>query len=337
MTRQLLPLVAVAVLAAVVGFFAAKHFAGDAVPAPDGVDALVGQARPDFRHADLDGRMREAAEFDGSLMLLNFWATWCAPCVEEMPMLSELQDAYRDRGLRVVGIALDERNRAAAFARDLGLAPGDWERGVELVAAGAKRSFDVGQVESASGTFHFLNIVGAGLPVDVMRFTDRLKVLGRSAYTLGTLWKAMQMRCYPLRIELDGRPLERDCLFVEIANTRFTGTSFLIAPGAEPDDGLLDVILVSRLPRRRVLQLFPSIYEGRHVEYDEVETCQAREVRIVADEPLGLAPDGEIRGEMPVTIRCLHRDLAVFAERAARDGHVSPGSSTSTRPEPSRR
>jgi len=200
-----------------------------------------------------------------------------------------------------------------AFARDLGLAPGDWARGVELVAAGAKRSFDVGQVESASDTFHFLNIVGAGLPVDVMRFTDRLKVLGRSAYTLGTLWKAMQMRCYPLRIELDGRTLVRDCLFVEIANTRFTGTSFLIAPGAEPDDGLLDVILVSRLPRRRVLQLFPSIYEGRHVEYDEVETWQAREVRIVADEPLGLAPDGEIRGEMPVTIRCLHRDLEVFA------------------------
>jgi YegS/Rv2252/BmrU family lipid kinase len=200
-----------------------------------------------------------------------------------------------------------------AFARDLGLAPGDWERGVELVASGAKRSFDVGQVESASGTFQFLNIVGAGLPVDVMRFTDRLKVLGRSAYTLGTLWKAMQMRCYPLRIELDGRPLVRDCLFVEIANTRFTGTSFLIAPGAEPDDGLLDVILVSRLPRRRVLQLFPSIYEGRHVEYDEVETWQAREVRIVADEPIGLAPDGEIRGEMPVTIRCLHRDLEVFA------------------------
>ena len=121
MTRQLLPLVAVAVLAAVVGFFAAKHFAGDAVPAPDGVDALVGQARPDFRHADLDGRMREAAEFDGSLMLLNFWATWCEPCVEEMPMLSELQDTYRGRGLRVVGIALDERERAAAFAQDLGL------------------------------------------------------------------------------------------------------------------------------------------------------------------------------------------------------------------------
>ena len=206
-----------------------------------------------------------------------------------------------------------------AFARDLGLAPGDWERGVELVEDGTTRAFDVGQVESATGTFRFLNIVGAGLPVDVMRFTDRLKVLGRSAYTLGTLWKAMQMHCYPLRIELDGRPIARDCLFVEIANTRYTGTSFLIAPGAEPDDGLLDVILVSRLARRRVLQLFPSVYEGRHVEYDEVESYRAREIRIAADQPLSLAPDGELRGEMPVTIRCLHRVLRVFAPQRPGD------------------
>jgi thiol-disulfide isomerase/thioredoxin len=120
-TRQLLPLLLVAVLAAVVGFFAARHFAGDVASAPEGVGALVGQARPDFRHADLDGRVREAADFDGSLTLVNFWATWCAPCVEEMPMLSELQEAYRGRGLRVVGIALDERERAARFARELGL------------------------------------------------------------------------------------------------------------------------------------------------------------------------------------------------------------------------
>ena len=121
MSRQLLPLVVVAALAAVVGFFAAKHFAGDSAPAPGGVEAQVGEVRPDFRHADLDGQVREAVDFNGSLTLVNFWATWCAPCVEEMPMLSELQDTYRDVGFRVVGIALDEPERAAAFARDLGL------------------------------------------------------------------------------------------------------------------------------------------------------------------------------------------------------------------------
>ncbi len=121
MTRQLLPLVAVAALAAVVGFLAAKHFADATTPAPGGGEALVGQVRPDFRHADLDGRTRDASEFDGTLTLVNFWATWCAPCVEEMPMLSDLQDTYRDRGFRVIGVALDEPERATTFARDLGL------------------------------------------------------------------------------------------------------------------------------------------------------------------------------------------------------------------------
>jgi YegS/Rv2252/BmrU family lipid kinase len=204
-----------------------------------------------------------------------------------------------------------------AFARDLGLMPGDWERGVDLVDSGTTRAFDVGHVEWSGGSYRFLNIVGVGLPVDVMHFTERLKILGRSAYSLGTLFKAMQMRCYPLRIELDGRIVERDCLFAEIANTRYTGTSFLIAPGAKPDDGLLDAILVSRLARRRVLRLFPSVYTGRHVEYEEVETFRAREIRIVSDIPIGLAPDGELRGETPVTIRCAHRELAVFAPSSA--------------------
>jgi thiol-disulfide isomerase/thioredoxin len=53
--------------------------------------------------------------------LLNFWATWCAPCVEEMPMLSRLQRDYSGRGLRVVGITVDDPVRARAFAQDLGL------------------------------------------------------------------------------------------------------------------------------------------------------------------------------------------------------------------------
>ena len=200
-----------------------------------------------------------------------------------------------------------------AFARDLDLAPGDWEKGVEIVAGGRKRQFDVGRVESPEGVYHFLNIVGAGLPVDVMKSSLRLKAFGRAMYSVASLLKALQMRCYPLRIVADGTVIEREFLFIEVSNTRYTGTSFLIAPGASPDDGLLDLTLVGRLRRLRVLRLFPSVFEGRHVEFEEVDTLQAREVRIESAEPLGLAPDGELRGVTPATIRCLHRDLAVFA------------------------
>lgn len=126
--QRLLLIVAVAVVAAAGGYFAAMKLAGPAAtpapvtgPPPAAPAELIGERRPDFAHRDPAGRIWSAADFDGTPVLLNFWATWCAPCVEEMPMLSGLQRAHAGR-LQVVGIALDDAERAAAFARDLDLA-----------------------------------------------------------------------------------------------------------------------------------------------------------------------------------------------------------------------
>ena len=200
-----------------------------------------------------------------------------------------------------------------AFARDLGLEPGDWKNGVDLIAAGKTRAFDVGRVESSEGVYHFLNIVGAGLPVDAMLTAEKLKFIGRSAYTVATLWRAMQLKTYDLDIRLDGQGIKGKSMFIEVSNTRFTGTSFLIAPDAEPDDGLFDITLVRRLGRARLLRLFPTIYKGEHVHYEEVSTYREREVRIEGPADMPLAPDGEMRGCTPATISCLPRDLDIFS------------------------
>ena len=199
-----------------------------------------------------------------------------------------------------------------AFARDLGLLPGNWQQGVELIGANRTQWVDVGRVTTRQTRFHFLNIVGAGLPVDAMKTAAHLKLLGNPAYSIATLWQALWLKSYPLRLVLDGEPLDRDSMFVEVSNTRYTGTTFLIAPAAKLDDGLLDVTLVSRLPRMRLLRLFPSIYSGQHVNYPEVMTRQVREIRIEAPEGLVLAPDGELYGNSPATITCLPRDLEIF-------------------------
>jgi thiol-disulfide isomerase/thioredoxin len=80
---------------------------------------LVGQPRPDFRLRDESGRVLSAEAFDGRVFLVNFWATWCAPCVDEMPMLSELHRDYAGQNFAIVGIALDDPERAQEFAREL--------------------------------------------------------------------------------------------------------------------------------------------------------------------------------------------------------------------------
>lgn len=114
-------LVMAAMLAGVGGYFAAMKFAPE-VGATQQDLALVGQLRPDFKHRDLDGKMVSPANFEGKVLLVNFWATWCAPCVEEMPMLSKLQQKGADSDLQVIGIAIDDPARAADFARDMALA-----------------------------------------------------------------------------------------------------------------------------------------------------------------------------------------------------------------------
>lgn len=124
---------AIAVVAAAAGYLVARALgvSGAAVPGPEYLQPsppaavapqdLVGQPRPGFVLQDGAGNPVSAAEFDGETVLLNFWASWCAPCVEEMPMLSRLQAEYAGRGLRVVGVAIDQPARAREFAESLDL------------------------------------------------------------------------------------------------------------------------------------------------------------------------------------------------------------------------
>lgn len=81
---------------------------------------------------DLQGASRSLGEFQGKVVVINFWATWCAPCREEMPAFSRLQAAWRPRGVQFVGLSSEEAPRVAAFAQSLGIAYPLWIGGDEV-------------------------------------------------------------------------------------------------------------------------------------------------------------------------------------------------------------
>jgi len=83
--------------------------AGSVRPIPDAV--------PELRMPDLAGREKSLRDFLGRPLIINFWATWCAPCRREIPLLQQLRQAYHGDGLEIVGIAVDSRADVANYVR----------------------------------------------------------------------------------------------------------------------------------------------------------------------------------------------------------------------------
>lgn len=84
---------------------AAAVAAGDPAAGP----SPVSQPRPDFSMPDLGGTAHSVGEWDGKVLAVNFWATWCGPCKAEIPLFNAMQKRYGARGMQFVGVAMDER------------------------------------------------------------------------------------------------------------------------------------------------------------------------------------------------------------------------------------
>jgi thiol-disulfide isomerase/thioredoxin len=129
--------VAVAAIAATAGFLIYRHafeprlvdgqvagpvarVADQPASAPEETGAIPAKL-PDFTLGDLAGKPRSILSWPGRSMIVNFWATWCAPCRREIPLLRELQKQHGAEGFQVVGVAVDIREDVVKFAQEMGI------------------------------------------------------------------------------------------------------------------------------------------------------------------------------------------------------------------------
>ncbi|MBV8052207.1 MAG: TlpA family protein disulfide reductase [Acidobacteriaceae bacterium] len=84
---------------------------------------MKGDVAPDFTLQSLDDKTVHLSDYRGKAVLLNFWATWCAPCKIEMPWFVELQKQYGPEGFQIVGVAMDDASpkEIASFAKEMGV------------------------------------------------------------------------------------------------------------------------------------------------------------------------------------------------------------------------
>ncbi len=86
-------------------------FVARAGDVPEYVSPLQGKSAPPFSLEDLSGKKVSLAGYKGKALLINFWATWCAPCKIETPWLIELRDQYADKGFEIIGVSADDIDR----------------------------------------------------------------------------------------------------------------------------------------------------------------------------------------------------------------------------------
>ena len=119
-TKLFVAAVGAAFLLSGIYFFAVSAKA----PRDGGVAAVQDDsAEPVFAASfkDLDDKSQPLKQWRGKVVVLNFWAPWCPPCREEIPDFIKLQDKHRERGLVIVGLALDEKIKVQTFADEIGI------------------------------------------------------------------------------------------------------------------------------------------------------------------------------------------------------------------------
>ena len=101
---------------------------------------------------DADGRLQPMNQWQGRLLVVNFWATWCAPCIEEMPDLQKVQAEYAERGVTIVGVAIDNASAVKRFRDEQNIV-------IPLLVAGAAGTELVRQLGNVSGALPYTVLV----------------------------------------------------------------------------------------------------------------------------------------------------------------------------------
>ena len=200
--------------------------------------------------------------------------------------------------------------RGNDFARVLGI-PSEPSEAVAVLAAGNVREIDVGEVNGR----RFLCIASTGFDSDANRRANETRLIrGNLVYAYAALRTLAAWKPARFTVTFDeGEEAELNGYAVAIANSKAFGGGMFIAPDAELDDGLFDVVMTGNVGKWRFLANLPKVFKGTHVDEDEVTVRRAARVRVNADRPFEVYADGEHLADLPAELRVLNGALRVIA------------------------
>jgi YegS/Rv2252/BmrU family lipid kinase len=174
------------------------------------------------------------------------------------------------------------------------------------------------QYQDSNGEMHhryFLNVGDVGLgSQSVYEINHRSKALGgRLSFLLGGIKTILSYKNIDMKCVIDGKVVANGLTnSIWVANGRFVGGGMMIAPHAELDDGLFDVIVIGDLSTITLLRNLPKIYKGQHLNVPDVTVHRGKEVSIISNQPAYLDLDGETPGFTPVHFKLIPKSIRLW-------------------------
>jgi diacylglycerol kinase (ATP) len=168
---------------------------------------------------------------------------------------------------------------------------------LQALMEGRTRAVDLVRLTHATGDVYSFNLLSLGFTADVGALTNRyFKPFGYLGYLLGVFVRVVQLRrrAFRLRCDDDKDWDESRCLFLTFNNSKFTGGTMLIAPQADPTDGLIEFVRWGPIGRLGLLRMLPKLYDGTHIAHPLASRRSVRRVEFGLKVPVDVLIDGEI-------------------------------------------
>jgi diacylglycerol kinase (ATP) len=194
-------------------------------------------------------------------------------------------------------------------ARALGLPLKDPLGAADVIVAGRRRVIDLAR----TGDRYFVTVLAAGFDAAVNERANAMSwPKGQLKYSVAILAVLKDFRPIRYTLELDGETRQVDAMLVSVGNSDSMGGGLRVTHGAVLDDGLLDVVLFTSVPRRELIKTYPKLFSGGHTSHPAYERHRVRRVTVAAPGVVAYA-DGERLGALPLTVEVVPQALTVFA------------------------
>ena len=198
-----------------------------------------------------------------------------------------------------------------AFAEDLGLrVPLD---GLENIIIGDISRIDVMRIKTRHNINYAVNIIGWGMASNVNILAEKLRWLGNIRYSIASILSILKIKLQTVNIIIENQVFDGKIAFFIALNNIHTGKGMKMAPKAKLNDGLIDIILLKKASRLRILKIFLQLFSGKHIYDPLVQYMQVKSFSINSENDF-LNIDGENIGQTPIEVSVERNAIQLFAK-----------------------